>query len=51
MCGGEDRCIKGFIGENLREGDHLEDQGLPSMNQEYFLPNHDTGFIKWIVDA
>jgi hypothetical protein len=26
--GGEERCIQGFSGGNLREGDHLEDPGV-----------------------
>jgi hypothetical protein len=26
--GGEERCIQGFGGGNLREGDHLEDPGV-----------------------
>jgi hypothetical protein len=26
--GGEERCIRGFSGGNLREGDHLEDPGV-----------------------
>jgi hypothetical protein len=26
--GGEERCIQGFGGENLRERDHLEDPGI-----------------------
>jgi hypothetical protein len=26
--GGEERCIQGFGGENLRERDHLEDTGI-----------------------
>jgi hypothetical protein len=26
--GGEKRCIQGFSGGNLREGDHLEDPGV-----------------------
>jgi hypothetical protein len=25
---GEERCIQGFSGGNLREGDHLEDPGI-----------------------
>ena len=28
MHGGEERCIQGFSGGNLREGDHLEDSGV-----------------------
>jgi hypothetical protein len=26
--GGEERCIQGFSGGNLKEGDHLEDPGV-----------------------
>jgi hypothetical protein len=26
--GGEERCIQGLGGENLREADHLEDPGV-----------------------
>jgi hypothetical protein len=26
--GGEERCIRGFSGENLKEGDSLEDPGV-----------------------
>jgi hypothetical protein len=26
--GGEERCIQGFSGQNLREGDHLKDPGI-----------------------
>jgi hypothetical protein len=26
--GGEERCIQGFGGGNLREGDHLEEPGV-----------------------
>jgi len=26
--GGEERCIQGFGGQNLRERDHLEDPGV-----------------------
>jgi hypothetical protein len=28
MYGGEERCIQGFGGGNLRESDHLEDPGV-----------------------
>ena len=27
-CGGEEMCIQGFGGENLRERDHLEDPDI-----------------------
>jgi len=26
--GGEERCIKGLVGGNLKESDHLEDPGV-----------------------
>jgi hypothetical protein len=26
--GGEERCIQGIVGENQREGDHLEEHGV-----------------------
>jgi len=26
--GGEERCIQGFVGETLKERDHLEDSGI-----------------------
>jgi len=28
MYGGEERCMQGFGGENLRERDHLEDPSV-----------------------
>ena len=27
-CGGQEKCIHGFSGEDLREGDHLEGLGI-----------------------
>jgi hypothetical protein len=26
--GGEERCVQGSVGGNLKEGDHLEDTGV-----------------------
>jgi hypothetical protein len=26
--GGQEKCIQGFVGGNLSEGDHLEDPGI-----------------------
>jgi len=26
--GGEESCIQGFVGKNLKEGDHMEDPGI-----------------------
>jgi hypothetical protein len=28
MYGGKQRCIQGFSGKNLKEGDHLKDSGV-----------------------
>ena len=40
MCvGGEERCIQGFVGGNLRERDHLEDPGIDRRI-----------ILKWIFD-
>ena len=37
--GGEERCIQGFSGGNLREGDHLEGSGV-----------HGRIILKWILE-
>jgi hypothetical protein len=37
--GEEERCVQGFTGGNLREGDHLEDWGLDGRI-----------ILKWIVE-
>jgi len=31
MYGGEERCIQGFGGENMRDRDHLQDPGIDGM--------------------
>ena len=47
MYGGNERCIHDFGGENLRKGDHLEDQGVILNDIKMDLEKWD-GAMDWI---